>query len=63
MELTVMSRILRNFGNSCVTLCHIDSRKYFSPYLQDGSTILCYKILWPYENWSTSGTLSKPHST
>jgi len=35
MELIVISRILtRNFGYSCNTLCHIDSRKYFSPFFK-----------------------------
>ena len=47
VELIVLSRILQNFGYSCITLCHTDSRKYFSPYLQNGRIILCYKILWP----------------
>jgi len=41
MELIVISRIFTKLGHSCVTLCHIDSRKYFSPYLQDGCTVLC----------------------
>jgi len=51
MELIVISRILiRNFGYSCVTLCHVDSRKYFSPYLQDGCSVLCCEILWPCED-------------
>jgi len=39
VELIVISRILRNFGYSCITLCHVDSRKYFSPYLSDGCTV------------------------
>jgi len=46
VKVIVISRILRNFGYSCISLCHIDSRKYFSSYLQDGCTVLCYKMLW-----------------
>jgi len=50
VELIVISRILRKFGYGCVTsvtLCHVDCRKYFSPYLQDGRTVRCYIVaLW-----------------
>jgi len=39
-------------------------RKYFSPYLQGGCTILCYKILWPSdsEDKGMSDTLLKQRS-
>jgi len=48
VELIVISRSLWNFTYSCITLCHINSRKYLSPYLQDGCTVLCCHIvaLW-----------------
>jgi len=36
VQLIVISRILRNFGCSCTTLCYIESRQYFLPYRQDG---------------------------
>jgi len=50
-ELTVIIRILiQNFGYRCIKVWHIESRKYFSPYLQDRCTILCYKISWPCED-------------
>jgi len=56
VQLTVISRILRNLCHSCITLCHIECRKYFQQYFQDRHNVL-FKITWPCEDWRLYGTL------
>jgi len=44
----------------CFRLRHIECKKYFPSYLQHGCTIgLLSKIMWPCEDWCTSGTSLK----